>query len=132
VLGVITPGSHGSTFGGNPLAAAVGHEVVELLATGEFQERARTLGAVLERRLRELRADRVLAVRCRGLWAGLDIDPGFMTGRRVCEGLLERGVLAKDAHGSTIRLAPPLVVTEGEIDLLVSALAEVLEAPAAA
>jgi ornithine--oxo-acid transaminase len=129
VLSVITPGSHGSTFGGNPLAAAVGHEVVALLATGEFQERARTLGTVLEQRLKELRPDRVHDVRCRGLWAGLDIDPGFMSGRQVCEGLLDRGVLAKDAHGSTIRLAPPLVVTESEIDLLVGALAEVLDGP---
>jgi ornithine--oxo-acid transaminase len=126
VLDVITPGSHGSTFGGNPLAAAVGHEVVAMLATGEFQQRAAVLGALLAGHLATLPADRVLAVRSRGLWAGLDVDPEFMTGREVCEGLLRRGVLAKDAHGSTIRLAPPLVISETEIAQVSEALADVL------
>jgi ornithine--oxo-acid transaminase len=126
VLSVIVPGSHGSTFGGNPLAAAVGHEVVAMLATGEFQERARTMGALLADGLATLPADRVEAVRSRGLWAGLDIDPSFMTGRQLCEALMARGVLAKDAHSSTIRLAPPLVIDEDEVELLVEALRGVL------
>lgn len=130
VLSVITPGSHGSTFGGNPLAAAVGHEVVAMLETGEFQQRARDLGAVLAEGLAGLPGDRVLGVRVRGLWAGVDIDPAFATGRAICEALMQRGVLAKDAHGSTIRLAPPLVVTEDEVGLLVDALGEVLTGPA--
>ncbi|MBL8932023.1 MAG: ornithine--oxo-acid transaminase [Kineosporiaceae bacterium] len=130
VLSVITPGSHGSTFGGNPLAAAVGHEVVAMLETGEFQQRARDLGAVLAEGLAGLPEDRVLGVRVRGLWAGVDIDPAFATGRAICEALMQRGVLAKDAHGSTIRLAPPLVVTEDEVGLLVDALGEVLTGPA--
>lgn len=126
VMSVMTPGSHGSTFGGNPLAAAVGHEVVAMLNTGEFQERARTGGALLAEGLATLPADRVQQVRCRGLWAGLDVDPGYATGRELCEGLLDRGVLAKDAHSSTIRLAPPLIVTDEEVELLVCALREVL------
>jgi len=126
VLSVIVPGSHGSTFGGNPLAAAVGHEVVAMLATGEFQERARTMGVLLADGLATLPADRVQQVRSRGLWAGLDIDPAFMTGRQLCEGLMARGVLAKDAHSSTIRLAPPLVVDAAEVELLVEALRAVL------
>jgi ornithine--oxo-acid transaminase len=126
VLGVVRPGTHGSTFGGNPMAAAIGHEVVEMLATGEFQERARQLGDRLERGLTPLVGAGLLAVRVRGLWAGVDVDPALMTGREVCEALLARGVLAKDAHGSTVRFAPPLVATEGDIDLLVEALTSVL------
>ncbi|MBP2457304.1 ornithine--oxo-acid transaminase [Clavibacter michiganensis] len=126
VLGVIQPGQHGSTFGGNPLAAAVGHAVVEMLASGEPQERARRLGAVLHARLAELVGHGVLAVRGRGLWAGIDIDPALATGRAVCERLAERGVLAKDTHGSTIRLAPPIVVEEEDLVWAVGQLAEVL------
>lgn len=128
VMGVFTPGSHGSTFGGNPLAAAVGHAVVKLLQTGEYQDRAKLLGEKLRVRLEELVGKGVIAVRVRGLWAGIDIDPDLMTGRTACAGLAERGVLAKDTHGSTIRLAPPLVITEDEIDFLVDQLADVLAA----
>ena len=73
-----------------------------------------------------LPAHRVLEVRCRGLWAGLDVDPGFATGRELCERLMAAGVLAKDAHGSTIRLAPPLVVTAEQVEMLVQALAGAL------
>jgi ornithine--oxo-acid transaminase len=126
VLGVFTPGSHGSTFGGNPLAAAVGQAVVELLATGEYQARARTLGAVLDSGLRELLGHGVDAVRCRGLWAGIDIDPRLMTGREASHRLLVEGVLVKDTHGSTVRLAPPLVVGEAEVEILLAALGKVL------
>jgi ornithine--oxo-acid transaminase len=126
VLGVLKPGEHGSTFGGNPLACAVGAEVVRLLATGEFQERSARLGAMLHERLAELVGHGVLAVRGRGLWAGVDIDPALMTGRQAVERLAERGILAKDTHGSTIRLAPPLVVTEAELEHAVAQLAAIL------
>lgn len=128
VLGVLRPGEHGSTFGGNPLAAAVGLAVVELLQTGEYQERARDLGAHLLTRLKALVGHGVVAVRGVGLWAGVDIDPARGTGRQVCEKLMTRGILVKDTHGSTIRFAPPLVVTRDELDLAVDALAEVLGA----
>ena len=121
VLGVITPGSHGSTFGGNPLAAAVGHEVCDMLATGEFQQRARELGAVMAKGLAELPTD-LVDVRVRGAWAGIDLHPGGPDGFEVCRRLADRGVLAKDAHGHTIRLAPPLVATESEIEFMVDAL----------
>jgi ornithine--oxo-acid transaminase len=127
---VLRPGEHGSTFGGNPLACAVGSAVVDLLATGEYQERARTLGAVLHGRLGELVGAGVTAVRGRGLWAGVDIEPELMTGREACERLAAAGVLAKDTHGSTIRLAPPLVVTEKEVHHLVDRLGEVIDAAA--
>jgi ornithine--oxo-acid transaminase len=128
VLGVLRPGEHGSTFGGNPLACAVGISVIDLLNSGEFQERARELGALLHDRLRSLIGRGVTAVRGRGLWAGVDIDPALMTGREACERLMAVGVLAKDTHGSTIRLAPPLVVTEDDINFAVDRLAEVLAA----
>lgn len=128
VLGVLRPGEHGSTFGGNPLAAAVGTAVVGLLETGEFQARARVLGAQLARRLEALVGHGVLAVRARGLWAGIDVDPALATGRRVCEMLADQGVLTKETHGSTIRLAPPLVVTSEELDWAVDRLEAVLRA----
>lgn len=126
VLGVLRPGEHGSTFGGNPLACAVAIEVVRLLGTGEFQRRSAELGVRLHAALRGLIGDGLIAVRGRGLWAGVDIDPALMTGRQACERLAERGVLAKDTHGSTIRLAPPLVVTADEVDHAVAQLAAVL------
>lgn len=126
ILGVFHPGEHGSTFGGNPLAAAVGLEVVRMLATGEFQERAARLGGRLQSRLRELIGHGVITVRGAGLWAGIDVDPDLATGREVCELLMERGVLAKDTHGSTIRLAPPIVVEADDLDWAVDQLADVL------
>ncbi|GAB3623905.1 ornithine--oxo-acid transaminase [Mariniluteicoccus endophyticus] len=128
IMDVITPGSHGSTFGGNPLACAVGHEVVQILKSGEMQERAAVLGQRLAEGLEKLIGRGVQAVRCRGLWAGVDIDPARMSGRDMSERLMARGVLAKETHGSTIRLAPPIVATEEDIDLLVSTFAEALEA----
>ena len=127
VLGVLRPGEHGSTFGGNPLACAVGIEVVRLLRTGEFQERSARLGERLHAGLNALIGNGVVAVRGRGLWAGVDIHPALMTGRVACERLAERGVLAKDTHGSTIRLAPPLVVNEHDLDYAVAQLKTVLD-----
>ena len=126
VLGVITPGSHGSTFGGNPLAAAIGHEVCQMMATGEFQQASATLGARLTEGLNALVGQGVDMVRTRGLWAGVDIDPSVATGREMCERLMAAGVLAKEAHGQTVRLAPPLVCTETDIDTLVQAFAAVI------
>ena len=126
VLGVLRPGQHGSTFGGNPLGAAVGLSVVRMLADGSWQQRAAELGTVLGDALRGLIGQGVTAVRCIGLWAGIDIDPALATGREVSERLMERGILVKDTHGSTIRMAPPLVVTAEEITWAVNQLAEVL------
>lgn len=115
VLGVLRPGQHGSTFGGNPLASAVGHAVVDLLQTGYYQDRAARLGVQLQERLERLIGGGVVEVRCRGLWAGVDIDPALGTGSELCKALARRGVLAKDTHGSTIRLAPPIVITEAQL-----------------
>jgi ornithine--oxo-acid transaminase len=126
VLGVLQPGQHGSTFGGNPLACAVATEVVGLLRTGDYQRRSAALGARLHACLGALVGHGLVEVRGRGLWAGIDIDPARMTGRQACERLAERGVLAKDTHGSTLRLAPPLVVEESDIDFAVDALKAIL------
>ncbi|RLK52430.1 ornithine--oxo-acid transaminase [Microbacterium telephonicum] len=128
VLGVIRPGEHGSTFGGNPLAAAIGRQVVDMLASGEFQTRAAALGEHLASRLESLVGHGVTAVRVAGLWAGVDIDPAVGTGREVAERLLGRGVLVKDTHGQTVRIAPPLVVRATELDWAVEQLRVVLAA----
>ncbi|HNF06174.1 MAG TPA: ornithine--oxo-acid transaminase [Mycobacterium sp.] len=126
VLGVLNPGEHGSTFGGNPLAAAIGTTVVGILARGEFQSRSAELGLHLHARLRSLIGHGVLAVRGMGLWAGVDIDPRLGTGKKLSMALAQRGVLVKDTHGSTLRFAPPLVITAGEIDWAVEQFASVL------
>jgi ornithine--oxo-acid transaminase len=127
ILGVLRPGEHGSTFGGNPLACAVARAVIALLNTGEPQANARTVGAHLHERLNALVGHGLTAVRGRGLWAGIDIDPALLTGRQACEALMAHGVLAKDTHGSTLRLAPPLLVTKQEVDVAVNALTVVLK-----
>jgi ornithine--oxo-acid transaminase len=116
VLGVIKPGEHGSTFGGNPLAAAVGLKVVQMLETGEFQRHSRDLGEHLAAGLETLVGKGVVRYRAAGLWAGVDIDPAIGTGREIAERLMARGILVKDTHGQTIRIAPPLVISASEID----------------
>jgi ornithine--oxo-acid transaminase len=128
VLEVLSPGTHGSTFGGNPLACAVGLAVVDLLAPGDLQARARELGAELTARLEDLVAEGLLAeVRTIGLWAGLDVQPALgLTGRATSERLAARGVLTKDTHGNTLRLAPPLTISRGDLHLALDTLAEVL------
>jgi ornithine--oxo-acid transaminase len=126
ILGVMTAGRHGSTFGGNPLACAVGREVIAMLRTGEYQERAARLSEQLARSLGALEGRGASAVRVRGLWAGVDVAEPTVTARRVCEMLLRRGVLAKDAHEHTVRLAPPLVIEEQDLAYAVDQLADVL------
>ncbi|WP_410654798.1 ornithine--oxo-acid transaminase [Amycolatopsis sp. lyj-112] len=127
VLGVLRPGEHGSTFGGNPVACAIGRAVVGLLKTGEFQERSRELGAHLHTRLGELVGDGLAEVRGRGLWAGIDITPGGPTGREASTALAERGVLCKETHDRTLRIAPPLVISRDELDRGIDAITEVVK-----
>ena len=126
VLGVLKPGEHGSTFGGNPLACAVGRAVIKLLKTGEFQQRSAELGAHLHDRLTALIGNGLSEVRGRGLWAGIDIAPGGPTGRAASEALAARGVLCKETHERTLRVAPPLVITRAELDRGIDAIAEVI------
>ncbi|MFF5129033.1 ornithine--oxo-acid transaminase [Streptomyces syringium] len=128
VLGVYRPGEHGSTFGGNPLACAVALEVVAILKSGEFQQRATELGEHLHHELGLLAGTgAVEAVRGRGLWAGVDIAPAHGTGRQISERLMDRGVLVKDTHGSTIRIAPPLMISKEDLDWGLDQLRAVLQ-----
>jgi ornithine--oxo-acid transaminase len=131
VLGVFRPGEHGSTFGGNPLACAIGIEVIDLLRTGEVQRNSAELGAWLLAELRAARIPTVTEVRGRGLWIGIDLAPGAGTARAACERLMTRGILAKDTHGSTIRLAPPLVIERGDLEWALERLLDVLRTAAA-
>jgi ornithine--oxo-acid transaminase len=126
VLGVLRPGEHGSTFGGNPLACAVGRAVVALLATGEFQARSRELGAHLHTRLGTLVGHGVAQITGRGLWAGVHLAPGSPTARMAAEALMARGVLCKETHATTLRLAPPLMITPADLDLALNAITDVL------
>jgi ornithine--oxo-acid transaminase len=114
VLGVLKAGQHGSTFGGNPLACAVAREVIAMLRTGEYQARAAVLGDLMHARLSALPESVVSMVRGRGLWAGIEFTS--LPGRTVCERLAARGVLAKETHGNVIRLAPPLVISEEDLN----------------
>jgi len=126
VLGVLHPGEHGSTFGGNPLATAIGTTVVAMLESGEFQSRATELGKHLHNRLRALVGSGVVTVRGMGMWAGVDVDPVLGTGKHLSLALAKRGVLVKDTQGATLRFAPPLVISADEIDWAAEQFAAIL------
>lgn len=128
VLGVLRPGQHGSTFGGNPLACAIGRAVIALLRTGEMQARSADLGAHLHARLGELVGRGLAEVRGRGLWAGAELAPHIGLGRPISEELARRGILVKETHDTTLRFAPPLVIARDDIDRAVDTLADVLPA----
>jgi ornithine--oxo-acid transaminase len=126
VMAQFTPGDHGSTFGGNPLAAAVGEAALDLLVRERLSERARVRGDELLAKLRAINHPAIAEVRGKGLLIGVEIDPAFASARTVCEGLLARGVLSKDTHGTVVRFAPPLVVESEHVELAVAALSETL------
>jgi ornithine--oxo-acid transaminase len=128
VLGVFRPGTHGSTFGGNPLACAIGLEVCRMLSTGEFQDRSAALGARLLNRLGAASLPGVKEVRGRGLWAGIELAAGMPPARAICERLLNEELFVKDTQRTTIRLAPTLVITEAELDLALERITRVLAA----
>jgi ornithine--oxo-acid transaminase len=127
IMDVFTPGSHGSTFGGNPLAAAVGLEALHVIREEGLVERSRTLGAHMIERLRALTNPALTDVRGRGLWAGAEIDPQIASARQICERLLAKGVLSKETHGTVVRLAPPLVIAQDDLDRALDRFAEVLD-----
>jgi ornithine--oxo-acid transaminase len=127
VMAQFTPGDHGSTFGGNPLAAAVGQSALELLERERLPERAAELGEHLMARLRALKHPAITDIRGRGLLVGVAIDPARASARRVCEALMHEGVLTKDTHDTVVRLAPPLVITRAQVDAAVAALQRVLD-----
>ena len=127
VLGVFKPGEHGSTFGGNPIACAIGREVLRILRTGELQEASRTNGEYMLKTLAEAGVPTVEEIRGRGLWAGIQLTPEARPARKTAERLLEAGILAKDTHESTIRLAPPLTITREELDWALERILPTLE-----
>ncbi|HVL57837.1 MAG TPA: ornithine--oxo-acid transaminase [Burkholderiaceae bacterium] len=127
VMAVFRPGDHGSTFGGNPLAAAVGREALRLLHDERLAERAAASGADLLARLREIDHPAVREVRGKGLLIGLDLDPAVVSARRFCEALMRRGVLSKETHETVVRLAPPLTIEREQIGQAVQAIEAVLQ-----
>ena len=127
ILGVFTPGDHGSTFGGNPLACAIARKVVAILNTGTYQARARQLGDYLFDRLDGLRAsEKIKDIRGRGLWVGIELYPEAGPAKDYCKKLMAEGMLCKDTHEQTMRLAPPLCITRDELDWAVERLYKVL------
>ena len=126
VLGVFGPGDHGSTFGGNPLACAVAREALRVISDEHLCERSAELGEYLIARLREIESPYVQTVRGKGLFIGIVLKPEAGGARRFCEMLQSRGLLAKETHGTVIRLAPPLVITKEELDWAVEQIAAVL------
>ena len=126
VLGLFQPGDHGSTFGGNPLAAAVGLEALEVLVDENLAGRSARLGDHLLEQLGAIDTPLIQALRGRGLFVGIEIDPKLATAREVVEGLMARGILSKETHETVVRLAPPLVITEEQLDWAVAQIREVL------
>jgi ornithine--oxo-acid transaminase len=127
VMDVFTPGSHGSTFGGNALAAAVGLEALNVIRDEKLVERSAELGAHMLARLSAFKHAALKDVRGRGLWAGAEIDPRIASAREVCERLLQKGVLSKETHHVVVRLAPPLVIARADLDWALDRFAEVLD-----
>jgi ornithine--oxo-acid transaminase len=126
VMDVFTPGSHGSTFGGNALAAAVGLEALLVIRDENLVERSRLLGTPMLERLGAIKSPVLKQVRGRGLWAGVEVDPRFADAREVCERLMSKGVLSKETHGTVVRLAPPLVIARDDLDWALDRLEEVV------
>jgi ornithine--oxo-acid transaminase len=128
VMDVFEPGSHGSTFGGNALAAAVASEALAVIEEEGLVRRSAELGEHLLGRLRELRAPAIKAVRGRGLFVGVEIDPVYAGARFVVEELMRHGVLTKETHDTVIRLAPPLVISQSDLDWAIDRFADVVSA----
>ena len=126
VMEVFTPGIHGSTYGGNPLACAVASAALDVLVDERLVENAAELGVHLKARLLGMNSPRVAAIRCLGLWAGVQLKPEAGGARKYCYALKERGMLCKDTHVDTLRLAPPLVITRDQLDWAVDQLQAVL------
>jgi ornithine--oxo-acid transaminase len=127
VMDVFDPGSHGSTFGGNPLAAAVGREAIAVLEEEDLALRSQVLGKTLLRRLASSCHPAIAEVRGKGLWAGVELDPARVKAADVCVAMLRRGVLTKDTHDSVIRFAPPLVINEADLVQAIEVFHDALE-----
>lgn len=126
LLGLFTPGEHGSTFGGNPLAAAIGRAALRVLREEKLAERAHELGTYFVEQLAEIPSPHVKEVRGRGLLIGVELKPEARGARRFCEALQQRGILAKETHENVIRFAPPLVIDKDTIDWALPSIRDVL------
>lgn len=128
VMDVFTPGDHGSTFGGNPLAAAVGFEALKVIQDERLTERAAELGEQFMQRLKKIRSPLIKEVRGKGLLLGIEVDKQKISARKVCLQLMEQGILSKETHETVIRLAPPLVINEAQINQAARIIAQVFKA----
>jgi len=126
VMSVFTPGDHGSTFGGNPLAAAVGLEALNILVDDKLPEKSARMGDYLINALRKIESPLIREVRGRGLFIGIETDPALCSARGICEALMDRGLLCKETHETVVRLAPPLIISKVEIDWAITQVQEVL------
>jgi ornithine--oxo-acid transaminase len=128
IMSVFTPGSHGSTFGGNPLAAAIGEASLDVLVGEKLADRSRDMGAYFLKGLKGIKSKKIKAIRAKGLLIGVEfrLGPGE-TVRPICERLMKKGVLAKDTHEKTVRFAPPLVISKEEVDWAMARIKEVFE-----
>ena len=127
VMQWLTPGSHGSTFGGNPLAAAIGKRALELLEEENLIENSRVLGEYFKNALINMKSEIILDVRGKGLWIGVEIDSNYISGKELSNLLLKKGILSKETHETVIRFAPPLVITKNEIDWAINIIKETLK-----
>ncbi len=132
VLGVLKPGQHGSTFGGNPLACAIAREALKVLVEEKMIENAASIGEYFLEGLKSIRSNIVKDVRGRGLMLAVELDPAAGGARQYCYALKDAGLLAKDTHVDTIRLAPPLVITRDQVDWALEKIETVLAKAAAA
>jgi ornithine--oxo-acid transaminase len=126
VMSVFTPGDHGSTFGGNPLAAAIGLEALNILVEDDLPARSAAMGKYLIGELRNMNTPLIREVRGRGLFIGIEVDPTLCSARTICEMLMERGLLSKETHETVVRLAPPLIISRTEIDWAIARIRDVL------
>ena len=126
VMRVFTPGDHGSTFGGNPLAAAIGLEALNVLVEEDLAARSAAMGDYLIAELQKIESPLIAEIRGKGLFVGVEIDPSLCSARSICEALMERGLLSKETHETVIRLAPPLIIDKQAIDWAVVQIREVL------
>ncbi len=126
LLGVFNPGDHGSTFGGNPLGAAVAREALKVLTDENLIEKSYELGEYFRDKLKEINSKHVHEIRGKGLFIGVELNKEAKGARRFCEALMEKGILCKETHESVIRFAPPLVITKEEIDWAMERIKDVL------
>jgi len=127
VMDIFVPGTHGSTFGGNPLAAAIGLEALNILVDENLADRSMEMGTYMKGELNKLDSAMIDSVRGSGLFIGIEIDPALGSAREICERLMARGLLSKETHETVVRLAPPLIITKQQIDWAVEQISSVLQ-----